>query len=87
MKNKLKTLLALLLIAVIALSAVACITESGSTGGFSNNTSENEETKKEYDIYPGCIVQRIPNTPHYTTLAPNSKWKEFYICSNLHFLC
>jgi AraC-like DNA-binding protein len=37
------------------------------------------ETKKEYDIYPGCIVQRMPNTPHYTTLAPNSKWKEFYI--------
>ncbi len=48
MKNKLKTLLALLLVAVMALSVVACTTESGSTGGSSNdNTSANEETKKE----------------------------------------
>ena len=36
-------------------------------------------TGKEYDIYPGCVVQRMPNVPHYTTLTHNSKWRDFYI--------
>ena len=53
-------------------------------------------TGKEYDIYPGCVVQRMPNVPHYTTLAPNSKWREFYLqisgeifeyLNNLGLLC
>lgn len=47
MKNKRKTLLALLLVAVMPLSFVACTNPSGSTYGSSNNTSTNEETKKE----------------------------------------
>ena len=51
MKNKLKTLLVLLLIAVITLSIVACTTEGGSTDSSSHdNISTNEETKKEEKI-------------------------------------
>lgn len=51
MKNKLKPILALILVAVITLSVVACTTESSSTGGSSNdNTSANGETKKEEKI-------------------------------------
>ena len=34
---------------------------------------------KTYDIYPGCVVQRLPDVPHFTTLPPNSIWREFYI--------
>ena len=35
-------------------------------------------TGKEYKVYPGCIMQRLPNVPHYHVLTSNSKWKEFY---------
>lgn len=35
-------------------------------------------TGKEYNVYPGCIMQRMPNTPHYHILPSNLKWKEFY---------
>ena len=53
MKNKLKTLVALLLVAVMALSFVACTTEGDTTDDSSgNNTSETQgENKEEKLLY------------------------------------
>lgn len=35
---------------------------------------------KEYRLYPGCFIQRIPGKPHSTIVHPDGKWVEFFIC-------
>lgn len=35
---------------------------------------------REYRLYPGCFVQRIPGKPHSTYVKPDGKWLEFFIC-------
>lgn len=37
------------------------------------------KTGKEYKVTPGCVIQRMPNVPHYSVLQKNSNWKEFHI--------
>jgi AraC family transcriptional regulator, arabinose operon regulatory protein len=34
----------------------------------------------EYKLYPGCLVQRVPNKPHSTYVHGDDKWLEFFIC-------
>jgi AraC family transcriptional regulator, arabinose operon regulatory protein len=50
---------------------------------------------KEYKLYPGCFIQRIPGKIHSTYVNPDGKWLEFFICfgremfeslSNIYFL-
>jgi AraC family transcriptional regulator, arabinose operon regulatory protein len=35
---------------------------------------------KEYRLYPGCFVQRIPGKLHSTLVHPDGQWVEFFIC-------
>lgn len=35
---------------------------------------------KEYRLYPGCFVQRIPGKLHSTLVNPDGQWVEFFIC-------
>ena len=35
---------------------------------------------REFRLYPGCFVQRIPGKPHSTIVHPDGKWLEFFIC-------
>lgn len=35
---------------------------------------------REYKLYPGCFVQRIPGKPHSTFVHPDGKGLEFFIC-------
>lgn len=35
---------------------------------------------REYKLYPGCFIQRIPGKPHSTYVHPDGKWLEFFIC-------
>lgn len=39
-----------------------------------------KKTGKEYKVYPGCIMQRMPDTPHYHYLDKGCNWQEFYFC-------
>lgn len=34
---------------------------------------------KEYTVTPGCVIQRMPNVPHYSILPADSYWREFHI--------
>ncbi len=34
---------------------------------------------KQYKVTPGCVIQRMPNVPHYSILPKNSHYKEFHI--------
>ncbi len=38
-----------------------------------------KRTKKQYNVTPGCIIQHMPNTPHYSIINKNTYWREFYI--------
>jgi AraC family transcriptional regulator of arabinose operon len=33
-----------------------------------------------YPIYPGCVVQRMPNQLHDTVIKNDGQWLEFYFC-------
>lgn len=35
---------------------------------------------REYNLYPGCFVQRIPGKIHSTYVDGDGKWLEFFIC-------
>ena len=41
-----------------------------------------ELTGKEYPVYPGCIMQRMPDIPHYHYLDKGCNWQEFYFCGS-----
>ena len=42
------------------------------------------ETGREYPIYPGCVLQRMPGKRHHTIIDENSEWLEFYFCAGAH---
>lgn len=35
---------------------------------------------REYKLYPGCFIQRIPGKHHSTFVQPDGNWVEFFIC-------
>ena len=39
-----------------------------------------DNEKREYKLYPGCFVQRIPGKLHSTYVKPDGQWVEFFIC-------
>lgn len=39
-----------------------------------------DEQGKEYPIYPGCFIQRVPGKMHSTYVDGDGKWLEFFIC-------
>ena len=42
------------------------------------------ETGREYPVYPGCILQRMPGKRHHTFIDEDSGWLEFYFCGGAH---
>lgn len=38
------------------------------------------ETGREYPVYPGCVLQRMPGVKHHTFIDESSDWLEFYFC-------
>ncbi|MGL6175305.1 MAG: helix-turn-helix domain-containing protein [Cellulosilyticaceae bacterium] len=39
-----------------------------------------DDKGKEYALFPGCFVQRIPGKLHHTYIEPDGRWLEFFIC-------
>jgi len=39
------------------------------------------ETGREYPVYPGCVLQRMPGKRHHTFIDESSNWLEFYFCA------
>lgn len=39
------------------------------------------ETNREYPVYPGCVMQRMPGKRHHTFIDEESEWLEFFFCA------
>lgn len=39
------------------------------------------ESGKEYPVYPGCIVQRMPGVCHHSIITEGTEWLEYYFCA------
>lgn len=39
-----------------------------------------DQEGREYPLYPGCFIQRIPGKKHSTIVHPEGRWLEFYLC-------
>jgi AraC-like DNA-binding protein len=37
------------------------------------------KTGNEYKVTPGCVIQHMPDIPHYTVMPKNTYWKGFHI--------
>lgn len=37
------------------------------------------KTGKEYKATPGCVIQHMPDTPHYSIMPKNTYWEGFHI--------
>ena len=39
------------------------------------------ETGREYPVFPGCVLQRLPGRRHHTFIDESSEWLEFFFCA------
>ena len=39
------------------------------------------ESGKEYQVRPGCVVQRMPGVAHHSYIDKGEDWLEFYFCA------